>query len=264
VILKRAALFSIILVTQQAFADLSLSAAPLGQPYYVVGEEGKCYWGKFSKVNGITALNVDYQSSVSSEHCVYQAIFAPKPSGYSIFVKEGGQCIPSHVDVEGESFEWAFKQDGPKVPFETCFRGLTSYGDNIDRKHKALQPTIAAVEKPVMVEVRPDRQVKGEATEAARGPSSLEPSYTLQLASYFSQEEARRAILGLKGKGVDAFAFSSKVNGSKHYRVCTGHFPKAKAARDFQAQLAKDTGITEGFVQVLPKTLEQGGAEPLK
>jgi cell division septation protein DedD len=287
-----------------------LAAAPLGRPFYTVGEDGKCYWSNFSKAKDKTALIVYYSSPISTEHCVYQSIFAPKPSGYSISVKDGGRCVPSHVDVEGESYEWVLTQDGPAVAFATCFGGSTSFGDNIDRKHKTLEPTVAAIEKiekPAVEEIKPEQEVKSEMatpptvaapkgpapasapltapstvdvpkavelpdesasvpvkSDTTRKPSSLEPPYTVQLASYLSLEEAKNAISKLKEKGVDAFTFSGKVSGTTRFRVCTGRFPNSKAARDFQSDLAKKTGITEGFVQLVPKNMEQGGTNSLK
>ena len=42
------------------------------------------------------------------------------------------------------------------------------------------------------------------------------------------------------------------VNGKTRYRVCTGHFAKTKAAREFQPTLV-EKGINQSFVQMLPK-----------
>lgn len=262
----------------------SLSAAPLGKPFYIIGEDQKCYRGNFSKSKETTALIVYYSSPVSTEHCVYQQSFTPKPSGYSISVKEGGSCIPSHVDVAEETYDWVYKADGPAVAFSTCFGEATSYGDNIDRKHKgedvaaekpkAVKPDVEVIKTaPTILEVsepkapQPAPQAVPQAAAAVvppRAPSSIEEPYTLQIASFTSTEEADTAISSLKEKGIDAFAIQGKVAGSTRFRVCSGHFATSKMARNSLGELAQKAGSKDAFVQLIPKDSAQSGATTLK
>jgi hypothetical protein len=121
-----------------------------GIAFYALGEDNKCYWANFSKFADQKILIIYYNSPVSTEHCVYQKEFSPKPSGYSITVREGGVCVPSYADVEGEKYDWVIKHEELPVPFMTCFEGVASFGDQVDKKHHlvAEKPVEKPVEKP--------------------------------------------------------------------------------------------------------------------
>jgi len=266
-------------------ADLALSSShnnsdrfasvPVSKPYYIVGEDGKCYWGTFSKVKEVTAMIIYYKSPVSNEHCIYQSTFNTRPFGYSISAKGGGQCIPSHVAVEGEKYDWILSQDGAELDLNNCFGALTSFGDNIDSRHKRAMAALEKVEPPAVTKIKSEPEVRGElearetqghsegleGPEASKRSPSSSVSYAVQVASYTSSEEAQKAVDDLKDKGFKAFVFTGTVANTTRYRVCVGHFPLAQKARELQTELTKSAGIKESFIQVLPGSMAQVGAD---
>jgi septal ring-binding cell division protein DamX len=90
-----------------------------------------------------------------------------------------------------------------------------------------------------------------------RKPSSALPSvassaigkYTVQVASYADEKEAKGHAAGLKGKGYNAFYLPANVNGRTWYRVLVGLFNNSKSAGDFRAQFMKEANTKSAIVQ---------------
>jgi hypothetical protein len=236
------------------------SSAPTAKTMYVIGEDKKCYWGSFAKSQEKTVLVMYYSSPVSSEHCVYQSEFSPKPSGYSLWVKDGGRCVSSHADVEGEKYDWVVKIDEAELGLNDCFRNGVSYGDVIDKKHHKFVAKVEDVSA-VREVVKTAPVVVKAVSDDKRGPSSIDRTsvkaemskgqYTLQFSSHLTDEEAQEAIKGLKSKGLDAFEIKAEVAGKARFRVCVGHFTTTKIAREFHQKLPSEVDSKNAFVQVV-------------
>jgi cell division septation protein DedD len=90
-----------------------------------------------------------------------------------------------------------------------------------------------------------------------RNPSSVLPSvassavgkYTVQIASYATEGEAKAHAAKLKDKGWNAFYIPAAVSGHTWFRVSVGLFNSAASAKNFQDELAKDGNITSSIVQ---------------
>jgi cell division protein FtsN len=90
-----------------------------------------------------------------------------------------------------------------------------------------------------------------------RKPQSVLPSvassaigkYSVQVASYADEGQAKNHAADLKGKGLTAFYLSANIHGHTWYRVMVGLFENMKSASDFRAQLMKDNGVKSAFVQ---------------
>ncbi len=90
-----------------------------------------------------------------------------------------------------------------------------------------------------------------------RKPSSALPSvassaigkYTVQVASYADEKEAKEHAAGLKGKGWNSFYLPANVNGRTWYRVLVGLFNNSKSANDFRAQFMKEANTKSAIVQ---------------
>lgn len=90
-----------------------------------------------------------------------------------------------------------------------------------------------------------------------RKPSSALPSvassaigkYTVQVASYADEKEAKGHAAGLKGKGYNAFYLPANVNGRNWFRVLVGLFNNSKSAGDFRAQFMKEANTKSAIVQ---------------
>lgn len=106
-----------------------------------------------------------------------------------------------------------------------------------------------------------DKVAKGEApTDGAketRKPSSALPAvassaigkYTVQVASYAEESEAKNHAATLKGKGWSAFYVPATVQGRTWYRVSVGIYDSNKSATEARSQFMKDTSSKSALVQ---------------
>jgi len=106
-----------------------------------------------------------------------------------------------------------------------------------------------------------DKVAQGEAPTDGkveqRKPASTLPSvassaigkYTVQVASYADEKEAKGHAADLKTKGWNAFYFQAAVQGHTWYRVSVGLFSNFKSASEFRAQFMKDANTKSAIVQ---------------
>lgn len=83
--------------------------------------------------------------------------------------------------------------------------------------------------------------------------SSAVGKYTIQVASYAEEKEAKEHAAGLKGKGWNAFYLPAVVSGKTWYRVLVGLFTNDKSAKEFRAQFVKETNNKSAIVQMIVK-----------
>lgn len=89
-----------------------------------------------------------------------------------------------------------------------------------------------------------------------RKPQSVLPSvassavgkYTVQVASYADENEAKTQVGDMRTKGLNAFVLPAQVNGKTWFRVLVGLFNNVKSADEYRAQLLKD-GTKAAIVQ---------------
>lgn len=90
-----------------------------------------------------------------------------------------------------------------------------------------------------------------------RKPDSVLPSvatsaigkYTIQVASYATEAEAKNHAAELKGKGWNAFYVPAQIKTHTWYRVSVGLFPDAKRAQTFRADFMKEANVSTAIVQ---------------
>jgi cell division septation protein DedD len=95
----------------------------------------------------------------------------------------------------------------------------------------------------------------------AREPSSVLPTvattaigkYTVQVASYASENEAKNHASQLTGKGYSAFYVPASVNGKLWYRVSVGLFSDQKSATTFRTELLSTQAVSTAIVQKIVK-----------
>ena len=73
--------------------------------------------------------------------------------------------------------------------------------------------------------------------------------FTIQVASYTTEDEAKSNASNLKQKGWDAFVIPAQVGGKTWYRVSVGMFNNHSSAQAFRRDLMKDTGMKTAIVQ---------------
>ena len=94
-----------------------------------------------------------------------------------------------------------------------------------------------------------------------RKPMSVLPSiagtavgkYTVQVASYPEENEAKNHAATLKGKGWNAFYIPAQVQGKTWFRVSVGLFTNAKSATDFRKEFQKESNVATAIVQKIIK-----------
>lgn len=77
--------------------------------------------------------------------------------------------------------------------------------------------------------------------------------YTIQIASFPSQEEAEKKVKELKALKLDAFSTETNVKGHQWYRVNVGLFATIKEAQTEKTQLADQSKITKTIIQKVSK-----------
>jgi cell division septation protein DedD len=77
--------------------------------------------------------------------------------------------------------------------------------------------------------------------------------YTVQVASYPDETEAKKHASSLEGKGFSAFYIPAKVKGNTWYRVSVGLFNNQSTANSFRKDLMKQADIKSAIVTKIVK-----------
>jgi outer membrane biosynthesis protein TonB len=119
---------------------------------------------------------------------------------------------------------------------------------NLDEVHKT-------ADRIVKNEV-PTTETKAAEKSESRVPSSLPKSvgtasgagFTVQVASFPTEDEARKQVETLIRKGFPAFPIEATIGGKTWYRVSLGNFKTQKEAATYRIQLIKDSDIKKAIV----------------
>lgn len=72
--------------------------------------------------------------------------------------------------------------------------------------------------------------------------------YSVQVASFKSNDEAEARLMGLKSSGFDGFVQTATVNGTQYYRVKVGPVATNEEAKTLKAELSNKTGLKDTLV----------------
>lgn len=100
-------------------------------------------------------------------------------------------------------------------------------------------------------------QAPSDGAKEERKPNATLPAvantavgkYTVQVASYTEENEAKNHAATLKGKGWNAFYVPATIQGKPWFRVSVGLFNSDKSAKEFRAQFMKESGSKTALVQ---------------
>lgn len=140
----------------------------------------------------------------------------------------------------------------------------TTASHHTTKESKSNQHKMAPAHKP-----EAQRQVASAANRVAQGlapvadpqkkrkPDSVLPSvatssigkYTVQIASYATEKEAKKHVEKLKTQGFSAFFLTATVRGTQWFRVNVGLFGDHKSAMIFRKELMQQTGIKSSLIQ---------------
>lgn len=125
---------------------------------------------------------------------------------------------------------------------------------------KAAPKAAATAPSPAATRVA-EGHAPAEDVKEERKPMSVLPSiaatavgkYTVQVASYPDETEAKNHAATLKGKGWNAFYIPAEVQGKTWYRVSVGLFTNAKSATEFRKEFQKESSVATAIVQKIIK-----------
>ena len=111
------------------------------------------------------------------------------------------------------------------------------------------------VENKHTMEVKP-----AAATSVAKGPrlpAALPQNvaqypagkFTVQIASFSSEDDAKKRAEDLKNKGYSAFYLPAKVNGQNWFRVSVGQFPTENEAKSYRTEFMQKSKIESAIIQ---------------
>ena len=155
---------------------------------------------------------------------------------------------------ESDSLNKYVKKASAEKKAEPKIKNPATVPPSMAKKDKKNEPSAAA--KRVAKNKAPSKTVKEK-----RKPQSVLPSvassavgkYTVQVASYASEQEAKVHSANLKEKGWNAFYVPASVRGRQWYRVSVGLFSTSTSAEKFKRDLVKDNAVNSAYVQKIVK-----------
>lgn len=179
-------------------------------------------------------------------------------SGYKKYGK--GQPSEEHPAQEGSDSENSHQAVAEHSDSAKMKKGAHSKDESETSHANEGHPTVAGGHTPP-VTTEAKRLAEGLAPVAdpkkVRQPTSILPSvatssvgkYTIQVASYAMEAEAKAHASELKQKGWNAFYVPAEVSSKTWYRVSVGLFPDQKSAQSFRQELMKQSSISDAIVQ---------------
>ncbi|MCC6277106.1 MAG: SPOR domain-containing protein [Oligoflexia bacterium] len=145
-----------------------------------------------------------------------------------------GKAVGENKEVEAEhkhAAQQAPKKSQPAVKDEIA---------QISKKVAAGETVDAPVEKPSKVPTQLPRELA----------SSSLGAYTIQIASFPNEEEAKKKVQQLiEEKSLPAIVVPTNVKGKPWFRVGVGKYPTAKQAQDDKASIQKKAGVDSSIIQ---------------
>ncbi len=115
-----------------------------------------------------------------------------------------------------------------------------------------LKVTHTIVENKHAVEAKPAATAKGPRLPAALPQNVAQypaGKFTVQVASFSSEDDAKKRAEDLKNKGYSAFYLPAKVNGQSWFRVSVGQFPTENEAKSYRTEFMQKSKIESAIIQ---------------
>lgn len=163
-------------------------------------------------------------------------------SGFSGYkqVARHGEKAPAHADAHTAPAHG----DAPSAAAKTAAKVASMADATHDIANKVAHDQAPTDGKP---ETRKPQSVLPSVASGAIG------KFTVQVASYADENEARNHAADLKHKGWQAFYLSANVSGRTWYRVVVGLFDDSKSARAFKDKLMNEAKVGSAIVQKIIK-----------
>jgi cell division septation protein DedD len=184
-------------------------------------------------------------------------------------MKDGEEVAEQAASGHGEDAH-AEKADTSHSGYKDFKRGLASSGHGTKEAAKASEHAAPAEHGKPAQKAGKNEHMDAVAEKVAAGkaptdgshrePQSKPPilpsvattavgKYTIQVASYIEESEAKTRAADLKGKGWNAFYIPANVKGRTYYRVSVGLFDDMGSANQFRGQFMREANTKEAIVQ---------------
>jgi len=210
-------------------------------------------------------LENDYQSEKATERVVASAD-ASTPEPQAISDAEVQALREEFERAEAGSTAKKDHKEHAEAPAEhkeaaTHLEGYKKIGDaKTDAAHEvATAPATSAAASPVAAPAERVAKALAPAKDVPekRKPSTALPSvatsaigkYTVQVASYATENEAREQVAKLKEKGFGAFYVNADIKGQTWYRVSIGLFADQASAMDYRKEILDSKSVYSAIVQ---------------
>ncbi len=105
---------------------------------------------------------------------------------------------------------------------------------------------VAAAQKEVRLANQDPRRPAAVPKDVTQYPQGR---YTVQVASFSSEDDAKKRTQELQDKGFSSFYLPAQVNGKTWYRVSVGQFPTENEAKVYRHQFMQKTKIESAIIQ---------------
>lgn len=175
--------------------------------------------------------------------------------------KDHGERHAHSADHHGDQKAKETHKGGSKHKdgYKKVSQDTPNQGKGKEANHKEKPKTQKEVDKAVQRVAQNKAPMKD--VKAKRGPDSSFPAlaqsavgkYTVQVASYPNEQEAKKHAATLKAQGVNAFYLPAMVKNQTWYRVSVGFYANYKSAVEARKKLLKDTKISRAIVSKIVK-----------
>lgn len=170
---------------------------------------------------------------------------------------------PAHEDAHAVAPKPAKKETAHSSPTPSAHQEAA----HVESSHSATPAPEKghAPSKPAAPSAMAARVAEGHApapdAKEEHKPASVLPSiaatavgkFTVQVASYPDEAQAKDHAANLKGGGWNAFYIPAEVQGKTWFRVSVGLFTTAKSATDFKKEFQKESKVATAIVQKIVK-----------
>ncbi|MCB9025954.1 MAG: SPOR domain-containing protein [Bdellovibrionaceae bacterium] len=154
-----------------------------------------------------------------------------------------------HLEVQDNSYK-KLNQKHSKTETNTAEHSEEA------KKHSKKAPETSTAANRVSMNMAPEKDPAHK-----RSPTSLLPTtpassigkYTVQIASYATEPEAKKHALDLKAKGFSAFYIPADIRGQTWYRVSVGLFTNYNSAMAFRKELQTEANVQSSIIQKIVK-----------
>jgi cell division septation protein DedD len=185
---------------------------------------------------------IEAERAVASEKIAKPEAQKPMDSGYTHLNAKQNDENKYKSDDYHAHHDAPTSPEKPKAPAPSAKPNIN---DKVTAAANRVAESLAPAPEPSKLR-EPSAQLPTVATSAIG-------KYTVQVASYASEPEAKEHTAKLKDKGFPAFYVPAQVQGKNWYRVSIGLFTEQKSAMDYRQEVLNSQASQTAIVQRIVK-----------